>query len=149
MIRRPPRSTRPYTLFPYTTLFRSDPATGRGRWRFDPQVSDDWIPYTAACRGVAYYESRAADEPQPASAPEGTATGALCAARIIEGTLDGRLIAVEARTGRPCPDFGPNGDDDIKQGTGRVTQGMGDINSAPAQRRGVGVYGETQKDRSG
>src|SRR3546814_8218243 len=27
MIRRPPRSTRTYTLFPYTTLFRSD------RWR--------------------------------------------------------------------------------------------------------------------
>src|SRR3546814_5569811 len=29
MIRRPPRSTRTDTLFPYTTLFRSDPA-GRG-----------------------------------------------------------------------------------------------------------------------
>src|SRR3546814_5767421 len=26
MIRRPPRSTRTYTLFPYTTLFRSKPA---------------------------------------------------------------------------------------------------------------------------
>src|SRR3546814_15852448 len=26
MIRRPPRSTRTYTLFPYTTLFRSDQA---------------------------------------------------------------------------------------------------------------------------
>src|SRR3546814_7888749 len=25
MIRRPPRSTRTYTLFPYTTLFRSQP----------------------------------------------------------------------------------------------------------------------------
>src|SRR3546814_2866502 len=25
MLRRPPRSTRTYTLFPYTTLFRSDP----------------------------------------------------------------------------------------------------------------------------
>src|SRR3546814_1897481 len=25
MIRRPPRSTRTYTLFPYTTLFRSSP----------------------------------------------------------------------------------------------------------------------------
>src|SRR3546814_6183495 len=24
MVRRPPRSTRTYTLFPYTTLFRSD-----------------------------------------------------------------------------------------------------------------------------
>src|SRR5213080_5550186 len=27
MIRRPPRSTHRYTLFPYTTLFRSLPAT--------------------------------------------------------------------------------------------------------------------------
>src|SRR3546814_15987870 len=45
MIRRPPRSTRTYTLFPYTTLFRSpvareclgrwygDNATARGQWR--------------------------------------------------------------------------------------------------------------------
>src|SRR3546814_18123960 len=31
MIRRPPRSTRTDTLFPYTTLFRSvPPASGRG-----------------------------------------------------------------------------------------------------------------------
>src|SRR6188474_3858438 len=30
MIRRPPRSTRRYTLFPYTTLFRSSPGP-RGR----------------------------------------------------------------------------------------------------------------------
>src|SRR3546814_5347322 len=29
MIRRPPRSTRTDTLFPYTTLFRSSPATSR------------------------------------------------------------------------------------------------------------------------
>src|SRR3546814_1104265 len=28
MLRRPPRSTRPDTLFPYTTLFRSDRARG-------------------------------------------------------------------------------------------------------------------------
>src|SRR3546814_17523623 len=28
MIRRPPRSTRTDTLFPYTTLFRSQPETG-------------------------------------------------------------------------------------------------------------------------
>src|SRR3546814_16871770 len=28
MIRRPPRSTRTDTLFPYTTLFRSDPRRG-------------------------------------------------------------------------------------------------------------------------
>src|SRR3546814_7252485 len=30
MIRRPPRSTRTDTLFPYTTLFRSDPGSANG-----------------------------------------------------------------------------------------------------------------------
>src|SRR6059058_3037932 len=33
MIRRPPRSTRRYTLFPYTTLFRSRAAGRPGRTR--------------------------------------------------------------------------------------------------------------------
>src|SRR3546814_15385104 len=32
MIRRPPRSTRTDTLFPYTTLFRSGSAAYRVRW---------------------------------------------------------------------------------------------------------------------
>src|SRR3546814_4877633 len=34
MIRRPPRSTRTYTLFPYTTLFRSAPTASQ---RFSPR----------------------------------------------------------------------------------------------------------------
>src|SRR3546814_5044509 len=34
MIRRPPRSTRTDTLFPYTTLFRSRP------WRVEARVAD-------------------------------------------------------------------------------------------------------------
>src|SRR3546814_8853886 len=33
MMRRPPRSTRTYTLFPYTTLFRSREGHGHGRCR--------------------------------------------------------------------------------------------------------------------
>src|SRR3546814_8936018 len=32
MIRRPPRSTRTDTLFPYTTLFRALRGPGRGKW---------------------------------------------------------------------------------------------------------------------
>src|SRR3546814_3417671 len=36
MIRRPPRSTRTDTLFPYTTLFRS--RTGRKRWKTTPDT---------------------------------------------------------------------------------------------------------------
>src|SRR3546814_16437611 len=35
MIRRPPRSTRTYTLFPYTTLFRSHRDGGGGAAAFD------------------------------------------------------------------------------------------------------------------
>src|SRR3546814_12692077 len=34
MIRRPPRSTRTDTLFPYTTLFRSDPSSPGGGFDF-------------------------------------------------------------------------------------------------------------------
>src|SRR3546814_14483005 len=37
MIRRPPRSTRTDTLFPYTTLFRSQGGAGHGRVRAQRQ----------------------------------------------------------------------------------------------------------------
>src|SRR3546814_2308458 len=39
MIRRPPRSTRTDTLFPYTTLFRS--RAQDARWSVDPALLDD------------------------------------------------------------------------------------------------------------
>src|SRR3546814_16971336 len=38
MIRRPPRSTRTDTLFPYTTLFRSPSCRTRGSSRSDPHA---------------------------------------------------------------------------------------------------------------
>ena len=111
-----------------------DPVTGKQRWRFDPQVKDEWIPYTAACRGVAYFAQAEA------------AATALCAARIIEGTLDGRLIAVDARNGRPCPQFGANGQVDIKPGMGDVFPGMVSITSPPTIVRGVVVTGHQVLD---
>src|SRR3546814_10909197 len=40
MIRRPPRSTRTDTLFPYTTLFRSDRRAAGGRSRLHPDRDD-------------------------------------------------------------------------------------------------------------
>src|SRR3546814_11354284 len=70
MIRRPPRSTRTYTLFPYTTLFRScgtrtrrfSSALVRGPVGagFPPVRSSDRLirsaqgPHQQACRFVAY-----------------------------------------------------------------------------------------------
>jgi quinoprotein glucose dehydrogenase len=111
-------------------LISLDPANGRERWRYDPKVSDDWIPYTAACRGVTYFA-------QPGASPNTP-----CAARIIEGTLDGRLIAVDARTGQPCAGFGRGGQVDIKQGMGPVSPGMVAITSPPVVVRGVVVTGQ-------
>src|SRR3546814_7829237 len=48
MIRRPPRSTRTDTLFPYTTLFRSAGMAAAGaavaRYRYRMQRLDRWRP---------------------------------------------------------------------------------------------------------
>src|SRR3546814_4392259 len=49
MIRRPPRSTRTDTLFPYTTLFRSGPeASGSGNQGSDRQ--DQAFPLACSCQ---------------------------------------------------------------------------------------------------
>ncbi|HYC97607.1 membrane-bound PQQ-dependent dehydrogenase, glucose/quinate/shikimate family [Brevundimonas sp.] len=144
-------------------LIALDARTGRERWRYDPRVSEDWIPYTAACRGVAYHDTGAVATPAagPATAPASASVGpavqprpvpipaiapVACATRIIEGTLDGRLIAVDARTGRPCAGFGTNGAVDIKTGMGEVIPGMVSITSAPTIVRGVIVTGHQVLD---
>src|SRR3546814_8289537 len=41
MIRRPPRSTRTDTLFPYTTLFRSAPVAAQRDQHLDDQQQDE------------------------------------------------------------------------------------------------------------
>lgn len=134
-------------------LIALDAETGQQRWRYDPQVSDDWIPYTAACRGVVYYDTRRSSPPQtgdavraPAETASPQAPAELCTTRIIEGTLDGRLIAVDARTGRPCPGFGQNGQVDIKRGMGDIIPGMVSITSAPTIVQGVIVTGHQVLD---
>src|SRR3546814_13279136 len=43
MIRRPPRSTRTDTLFPYTTLFRSDPHFARVTPNLDHSIEGDIV----------------------------------------------------------------------------------------------------------
>src|SRR3546814_5025890 len=52
MIRRPPRSTRTDTPFPYTTLFRSasDPPYARPRGRMGKIVREKFIPYRSLYR---------------------------------------------------------------------------------------------------
>lgn len=80
---------------PFNRVVSLDPATGKERWSYDPHVALDRKPGNQyVCRGVAYWKDAAA-------APEGA-----CAARIFMGTVDGRLIALDAKTGKPCSGFG-------------------------------------------
>ncbi|MEO6225162.1 MAG: PQQ-binding-like beta-propeller repeat protein [Sphingomicrobium sp.] len=114
-----------FTCTAKNIIVAMDAATGKPVWRVDPHVSDAWIPYTTACRGLAHYQV------------PGVAAGSPCASRIIEGTLDSRLLAVDALTGKPCTDFNGNGQQDTKIGMGWVYPGLASINSAPTIVRGI------------
>lgn len=76
-----------------------DAATGRERWRHDAQV-DYSRSYSEqfTARGVAIWSTEAAP----------------CAPRILFGTQDARLIALDAKTGEPCAPFGDGGEVDLR-----------------------------------
>lgn len=111
-----------------------DASTGKERWRHDPQVADTSIPYTAACRGVTWHQVA------------GVAPSEACATRIIEGTLDARIIALDAKTGRPCERFGSGGAISITPGMGETLPGYVSITSPPTVVRGVIVTGHQVLD---
>ncbi|MFD2648467.1 membrane-bound PQQ-dependent dehydrogenase, glucose/quinate/shikimate family [Devosia albogilva] len=123
-----------YLCSPMNILIAIDAASGLEEWRFDPEVSEDAIPYGATCRGVAYYQI-----------PDAPADQA-CAARILVGTLDARLIAVDATTGQPCADFGVNGQVNLEEGIGDTVPGWYAVTSPPTIVRGIAVLGAQVKD---
>src|SRR3546814_11959770 len=88
MIRRPPRSTRTDTLFPYTTLFRSKPHGIAVHYRPEPEaapavftVMDDM----AAREGLAARRGKMVVELGPKSANKGAAVARLMAAPPFDG----------------------------------------------------------------
>ncbi len=111
-----------------------DAASGKQEWRYDPKVSDDDIPYGATCRGVAYYKDPHAAADQ------------VCATRILEATLDHRLLAVDANTGKLCPDFGDKGTVELSQGIGETVPGWYGNVAAPTIVRNIIVLGAQVKD---
>jgi quinoprotein glucose dehydrogenase len=108
-----------------------DAATGVEAWRHDPQVSTEAIPYGATCRGVAYHA---------------TPGEQVCATRILWGTLDARLMAVDAKTGVLCPDFGVGGAVDLTLGIGETVPGWYSVTSPPTIVGGVAIVGAQVKD---
>ena len=108
-------------------IIKLDPATGKEIWRRNLGVKYEAIPYTAACKGVTYFTSSVVPEGEP------------CHNRIIEGTLDMRLVAVDAATGAFCPAFGHNGQVNLMQGLGESVPGFVAMTAPPPVVNGVVV----------
>jgi quinoprotein glucose dehydrogenase len=85
-----------------------DPESGEERWSFDPGLRLTRLkgPYPLTCRGVAYWRDDDARTATP------------CRERIFTGTIDSQLIGLDARTGRPCADFGRDGRVALREGVG-------------------------------
>jgi quinoprotein glucose dehydrogenase len=93
-----------YLETPTNIVIALDPETGVQRWRFDPHI-DRSRPYSeASSRGVSIWED-----------PDSRHSG-VCTRRVFTGTLDARLLAVDAGTGEPCKDFGTGGQVDLTNG---------------------------------
>lgn len=106
--------------------------SGEEMWRFDAEVSEDLLGiasyFTSTCRSVSYYE-----------APEDYSGE--CAERILMGTVDARLLAVDANTGQQCQSFGDAGSVDLTKDMGDVPLLYYMVTSAPAIVRGNAVLG--------
>jgi quinoprotein glucose dehydrogenase len=120
---------------PFNEVIALDPGTGAQKWRYDPHVSNSMRPANRyVCRGVAYWVDDQAAE------------GAACRSRIFMGTNDVRVIALDARTGAPCEDFGAHGEVRIDVGKPLLWPGEFQITSAPVVSRGVVVVGSSIAD---
>jgi quinoprotein glucose dehydrogenase len=78
-----------------------DPETGMQKWRYDPKIDRNRHYSDVAGRGVSVWEDT---DPKR----QGT-----CTRRVFVGTLDARLIALDAGSGQPCADFGTTGQVDL------------------------------------
>src|ERR1051326_8456979 len=82
-----------YFPTPDSKVVALDAMTGKEIWKYDPVLK-----YTRVSRGVAYWPGG------PNTAP-----------RILFGTADGRLIALDPKTGQLIQDFGDNGQVNVKE----------------------------------
>ncbi|MFC3712535.1 membrane-bound PQQ-dependent dehydrogenase, glucose/quinate/shikimate family [Sphingoaurantiacus capsulatus] len=105
-----------YVCTPLNVVIAIDATTGRERWRFDPQV-DAGTTFSIVCRGVSFARSASAIGP--------------CSERILFGTLDARLFALDARTGQRCAGFGENGAVNLLPGINDRRDGYYYVTSPP------------------
>ena len=104
-----------YFSTPSDRVIAVDAATGKRQWVYDPRVNLHADYSEISSRGVTAW---------PAGVGAGAAgVSADTGSRIIFiGTIDGRLIALNARTGNPIEFFGKDGAVDLRAGFGSEVQ---------------------------
>ena len=109
-----------YISTPFCRVVALDPETGAEKWSYDPQIRRDQ-PYSEGLinRGVSSWLD-------PQRKP-----GEACQRRIFIGTIDARLIALDAATGKQCVDFGDGRTINLKTGIKNIEK--------------IGYYGEYEE----
>ena len=125
-----------YFSTPFSRVVALDAETGAERWTHDPGL-DLTVRYSESLvsRGVASW-----------TAPEAGEREGVCGRRILFGTLDARLLALDAATGDPCAGFGEAGSVDLKIGVGQVETGEYEVTSPPVVVDSVVVVGSAIGD---
>ncbi len=119
-----------YYCSPFNKVFALDAETGEQKWRFDPEVDREAV-LLPNCRGVSSWRSGK--------------TG-ICEHRIFVGTLDARLIALDAETGKRCDDFGEQGEVDVTHRISKHLPVEYSITSPPAILKDIAITGSLVLD---
>ncbi|MES2857396.1 MAG: PQQ-binding-like beta-propeller repeat protein [Bdellovibrionota bacterium] len=77
----------------FNKVFALDAETGKKIWEIDPTVRKSEKVWAYKCRGVALWTDPNASR------------GAACSTRILTNTIDGRLLALDAKDGKYCQGF--------------------------------------------
>ncbi|WP_318587621.1 pyrroloquinoline quinone-dependent dehydrogenase [Enterobacter hormaechei] len=93
-----------YIGTPFDRLIALDPGTGVEKWHYDTKSSRKALTQPVLKnRGVSYWQAK-----NPVS-------GEACQKMVYMGTVDGKLFALDADSGKPCSGFANNGVLDLNQ----------------------------------
>ncbi len=118
-----------YFSTPSARVFAVDAATGKEQWVYDPAINLRMGYSEITSRGVSAWPAGGSDKGKGAS-------------RIFVATIDGRLIALDAKTGKPISSFGDRGTVDLSKGMG----GTISVTSPPAVIGNTIIVGSAMGD---
>jgi quinoprotein glucose dehydrogenase len=115
-----------YLCSQHQRLFAVDANNGKLRWSYDPKVAVNPTFQHLTCRGVSYHEDAPA-----AAVTKGAPAPGDCLRTIFLPVNDGRMIALNADTGKLCQGFGDHGTLNLQEGMGVQTAGFYEPTSPP------------------